>query len=56
MNGFNLFAQNSGAGFSMPSFLKDPDNVLILVLILMLMKEKSNRALVISLMSILMQN
>ena len=47
----NLFSIKGG---SMPEVLKDSDNVLILVLALMLMKEKSNLPLVIALMSILM--
>jgi hypothetical protein len=36
-------------------FLKDSDNVLILILIFMLMKEKADKTLIIALMSILMQ-
>jgi hypothetical protein len=35
--------------------LKDTDNILILVLIFMLMKEKANQPLVIALLSVLMQ-
>jgi len=50
VNGLRLNLPESVAGL-----MKDSDNVLIMVLILMLMKEKSNRALIISLMSILMQ-
>ncbi|MCL1789088.1 MAG: hypothetical protein FWG33_01890 [Oscillospiraceae bacterium] len=46
----NLLNLKSG---SIPEILKDSDNVLILVLALMLIKEKSNLPLVIALMSIL---
>jgi len=35
-------------------FLKDSDNTLILILVLMLMKEKADKTLIIALMSILM--
>ncbi|MCL1903059.1 MAG: hypothetical protein FWF94_01410 [Oscillospiraceae bacterium] len=38
---------------AMPEFLKDSDNVLILILALMLIKEKSNLSLIVALMSIL---
>ena len=51
MNGFDLKALPG----SMPGFLKDSDNLLIIGLLFMLMKEKSNKALIIALMSILMQ-
>jgi len=51
MNGLGLILPES-----IPDFLKDSDNMLILVLILLLMKQKTdNRALIIALMSILMQ-
>ena len=51
----NLFAGGGGPlGDSMPDFLKDSDNLLILALILMLMKEKANRPLMFALMSMLL--
>lgn len=40
----------------LPEFLKDSDNLLILVLTLMLVREKANTPLIIALMSILMKN
>jgi len=41
---------------NLPSVLKDSDNVLVLVLIYILMKEKTNQPLIFALMSILMQD
>ena len=39
---------------SIPKLLSDSDNVLVLVLIFMLMKQKANQSLVIALLSIIM--
>jgi hypothetical protein len=50
MTGLNLTFPKS-----IPDLMKDPDNMLIIVLILILMKQKSNKALIIALLSILMQ-
>jgi len=55
MNG--LFSSlGGGDGSNSPlEILKDSDNVLILIFIFMLMKEKANKPLLFALMSILMQ-
>jgi len=54
MNFLNSLS-GSGKKIDLPNFLKDSDNVLILALLLILMKEKANQSLIIALMSILMQ-
>jgi hypothetical protein len=51
---FRIRRGNSPQDFAQ-KLLNDSDNVLILALILMLIKQKSNKALIIALMSILMQ-
>jgi len=48
-----LFSSDGGQDF-LQNLLKDPDNVLILALILILWKEKADKSLIIALLAIVL--
>ncbi|MCL1832185.1 MAG: hypothetical protein FWG45_04640 [Oscillospiraceae bacterium] len=52
MNGLNTSGMNLPA--SINDILKDPDNVLILALIFILIKQKADKSLILALLAIMM--
>jgi hypothetical protein len=51
---FPLFSQDGNPQEFLQDLLKDPDNVLILALILILWKEKADKSLIIALLAIIL--